>query len=305
MFTLTCIIFIATIICLISLFLQKRKTNPDKEVVGWFGKISVIGIIITIIFLFISTITIIPAGEVGVMDMFGVVYTEPLTSGFHVINPLLSVHKMTIQTQNYTMSGLEKEGKKQGDDAIYVLSSDGLQLMLDITVFYSVMPLQAPTLYRTVGEEYEEKIIRAETRTAIRDMAVTMMATDIYGTKREEYVNLITESLKNSLEKRGVILEKVLLRNVELPAKVKAAIEEKIEAEQHAQQMVYVLQKERQEAERKQIEASGISAFQKIVAEGITPSLIEWKWIECYEKLATSPNTKVVAMPKQPFIMNF
>jgi regulator of protease activity HflC (stomatin/prohibitin superfamily) len=167
------------------------------------------------------------------------------------------------------------------------------------------MPLQAPTLYRTVGEEYEEKIIRAETRTAIRDMAVTMMATDIYGTKREEYVNLITESLKNSLEKRGVILEKVLLRNVELPAKVKAAIEEKIEAEQHAQQMVYVLQKERQEAERKQIEASGISAFQKIVAEGITPSLIEWKWIECYEKLATSPNTKVVAMPKQPFIMNF
>jgi prohibitin 1 len=142
-----------------------------------------------------------------------------------------------------------------------------------------------------------EKIVRPASRTALRDVSVKYNATDIYSSKRDDFVNDITKNLEKSFEGRGIVLEKVLLRNVELPDKVKEAIDEKIAAEQRAQQMVYVLQKEKQEAERKQVEARGVSEAQKIISSTISPQYLQWKYIETLKDLMNSKNNTIVITP--------
>jgi regulator of protease activity HflC (stomatin/prohibitin superfamily) len=285
------------VILLLALFVVRKNLSDNKnaeKIIGFLKVIAVIGIVVTVIF---SSIVQIGPGQVGVPILFGNVQDNVLRSGLNFVNPLVEIEKLDVKTQAYTMSGIKDEGTVKGDDAIITLSSDGLTLKLDVTVWFRVGEADAPNILRTIGTDYLEKIVRPATRTSLRDISVQYNATDIYSTKRDDFINAITKNLESSFEGRGIILEKVLLRNVELPEKVKEAIDEKISAEQRAQQMVYVLQKERQEAERKQVEAHGVAEAQKIISNTINPQYLQWKYIEALKELMTSKNNTIVITP--------
>lgn len=289
------LIIFLVILAIIIHSVRKGSAGNEKltKTLGIARNIVFIGIILAFIS---STIVQVGPGEVGVQALFGSVQDRILHSGLNFVNPLVTVEKLDIRTQAYTMSSIHDEGQMKGDDAITTLSSDGLSLKLDLTVWYRLNEADAPQVFRTIGTDYVEKIVRPAIRTAIRDISVNYQATDIYSAKREEFVKDVTKNLEASFNGRGVILERVLLRNVELPEKVRVAIDEKIASEQKAQQMVYVLQKERQEAERKRVEAQGISDYNKIVSQSITDQVLQLKGIEATLELSKSNNSKVVVM---------
>ncbi|MGQ0740352.1 MAG: prohibitin family protein [Bacteroidota bacterium] len=211
----------------------------------------------------------INAGQVGVKTLFGKVQNDVLSSGLHFINPFIEIRRLDIKTQNYTMSGVHDEGKQTGDDAIRVLTADGLEVTIDLTVLYKLLPSEAPRLLRETGEDYTDKIVRPVTRTKIRDNSVYYEAIALYSTKRDEFQQRIFKSIEDDFKKRGLMLEQLLVRNITLPESVKATIEQKINAEQDAQKMQFVLLKEKQEAERKRVEAQGIADYQRIINTGL------------------------------------
>lgn len=257
---------------------------------------------IAIIFVLIGVITAsvvqIDAGQVGVKSLFGNVQSDVLGGGLHFINPLVEVRRLDIKTQNYTMSGIHDEGAKTGDDAIRVLTSDGLEVTIDLTVLYKLLPSEAPRLVRETGVDYTDKIVRPLTRTKIRDNAVYYEAIALYSTKRDEFQQRIFKSIEDDFRKRGLVLEQLLVRNITLPQSVKTSIEQKISAEQDAQKMQFVLQKERQEAERKRVEAQGIADYQKTISLGLTQNLIQYEQIKATLELAKSQNAKIIVMGK-------
>ncbi len=256
------------------------------------------GIIVMLIGISISCFIQIDAGQVGVKKLFGKVQPDVLESGLHFINPLYEVEKLDVKTQNYTMSGIHDEGQKQGDDAIRVLTADGLEVTIDLTVLYRLVPVDAPRLVRETGIDYEYKIVRPITRTRIRDNAVYYEAVALYSTKRDEFQNRIFNGIENDFKKRGLLLENLLVRNITLPAAVKSTIEQKIQAEQEAQKMQFVLQKEKQEADRKRIEAQGIADYQHIISESLTDRQLQYEQIKAYKEMALSQNTKIIVMGK-------
>lgn len=265
-----------------------------------------VGLALVLIGLSSSLFVQINAGNVGVKSLFGKVQPDILTSGLHIVNPLVQVHEMDIRTQNYTMSGLTDEGKNAGDDAIRVLTADGLEVTIDLTVLYRLLPNEASRLYRELGLSYETNIVRPVTRTKIRDNSVYYEAIALYSTKRDEFQAKIFKDIESDFKKRGLELEQLLVRNITLPSSVKASIEEKIRAEQDAQKMQFVLQKEKQEAERKKVEAQGIADYQRIINIGLTEKQLQYEQIKAYKDLATSPNSKMIIMgsSKTPLILN-
>lgn len=289
------IVFLVIILLVLFIINKQTKDNPQvQKTIGLVRVIIVLAIVAAIVF---ASVVQIGPGSVGVTILFGNVQENVLHSGLNFVNPLVEVEKLDVKTQAYTMSGIKDEGAVKGDDAITTLSSDGLSLKLDVTVWFRLNDGDAPNLLRTVGTDYVEKIVRPATRTALRDVSVKYPATDIYSSKREDFTGEITKNLEKSFEGRGIVLEKVLLRNVELPEKIREAIDEKIAAEQRAQQMVYVLQKEKQEAERKQVEAHGIAEAQKIISNTINPQYLQWKYIETLKDLMNSKNNTIVITP--------
>jgi regulator of protease activity HflC (stomatin/prohibitin superfamily) len=255
-----------------------------------------VGFLFIIIGVLINSFVQIEAGEVGVKKLFGKVQSEPLSSGLHVINPLFTIVRMDVKTQNYTMSGTLDEGHKSSDDAIRVLTSDGLEVVIDLTVLYRVVPSEAPDIVKETGTDYRDKIVRPISRTKIRDNAVYYEAVALYSTKRDEFQNRIFKSIDEEFKKRGLLLENLLVRSIALPAAVKSTIEQKIQAEQEAQKMQFVLQKERQEAERKRVEAQGIADYQRIITASLTDNLLQYEQIKAIKELALSTNSKVVVM---------
>lgn len=237
-------------------------------------------------------------GQVGVKTLFGKVQNDVLSGGLHFINPFLEIRRLDIKTQNYTMSGIHDEGQKSGDDAIRVLTADGLEVTIDLTVLYKLIPSEAPRLIKETGEDYTDKIVRPITRTKIRDNAVYYEAIELYSTKRDEFQQRIFKSIEEDFKKRGLVLEQLLVRNITLPESVKATIEQKINAEQDAQKMQFVLLKEKQEAERKRVEAQGIADYQRIINTGLTDQQLQYEQIKAYLELAKSPNAKVIVMGK-------
>jgi len=256
------------------------------------------GFVIFLIGFLSACIVQIGAGEVGVQILFGSVQNTTLASGLHFINPLIDVQHMDIKTQNYTMSAIHNEGQKEGDDAIRVLTSDGLEVVMDLTVLFKVVPTSAPDILRSTGIDYTDKIVRPLTRTMIRDNAVYYDAVSLYSTKRDEFQTRIYNSIEADFKKRGLLLEQLLIRNITLPQAVKTSIEQKISAEQDAQKMQFVLQKERQEAERKRVEAQGISDYQHIISESLTDRQLQYESIKAQLEVARSPNAKVIIMGK-------
>lgn len=255
------------------------------------------GLLILIGFLFASVVEI-DAGDVGVKKLYGKVQPDVLYSGLHIINPLVNVVPVEIRTQNYTMSGVHSEGDKSGDDAIRVLSADGLEVTIDLTVLYRVIPESAPFLFKQTGLDYKDKIVRPISRTKIRDNAVYYDAVSLYSTKRDEFQARIYKAIEEDFTKRGLLLENLLIRNIALPTSVKNAIESKINAEQEAQKMQFVLQKEKQEADRKRVEAQGISDYQHIISENLTDKQLQYEQIKAMKELALSSNAKVIVMGK-------
>jgi regulator of protease activity HflC (stomatin/prohibitin superfamily) len=236
---------------------------------------------------------------VGVKSLFGKVQPDILPSGLNFVNPVMDVRSLDIRTQNYTMSGQHDEGAKTGDDAIRVLTADGLEVTIDLSVLYRVIPEEAPRLIREIGVNYEDKIVRPITRTRIRDNAVYYDAVSLYSTKRDEFQDRIFKSIDQDFKKRGLFLENLLVRNITLPGSVKAVIEQKINAEQDAQKMQFVLLKEKQEAERKRVEAQGIADYQRIVSESLSERQLQYEQIKAMRELAGSANSKIIVMPSK------
>ncbi|MCZ8228153.1 prohibitin family protein [Flavobacterium sp.] len=289
------VFIILGIILLVVSFTLNNNANPLSK---FSNLLKIIGVLLLLIGVFSSMFKQIDAGKVGVKSLYGSVQPDVLESGLHVVNPLLDITVFDVQTQNYTMSAVHNEGAQEGDDAIRVLSNDGLEVVIDLTVLYRVIPNEAPKILKGIGESYTDKIVRPVTRTRIRDNAVYYDAVALYSTKRNEFQQRIFKSIEADFKSRGLVLEQLLIRNINLPESVKKTIESKINAEQDAQKMTFVLQKEKQEAERKRVEAQGIADYQRIISLGLTEKQLQYEQIKAQKEIATSPNTKIIFMGK-------
>ena len=238
--------------------------------------------LLIIIFLFNAVIKV-PTGSVTVLTLFGRVTGEVLPEGIHVINPLKSTNDLSIRTQEIKESAS-------------VPSAEGLVMNLDTSLIYHLNPEKAAEIFRSVGPRYMDVLVEPNLRAAIREATASHSANALYTGEREMVAKQVYDQLIARLGGRGITVESVLLRDIQLPLTLKASIETKQQAEQEALAMNFRLQKEKQEAERKRIEAAGIRDFQQIVAQGISTQLLEWKGIEATEALAKSPNAKVVVI---------
>ena len=286
------IIGVLILIASFAFFAQDYRFTKMKKAGKWVGLLFIVLGIITSCFVQIN------AGNIGVKSLFGNINNDILGSGLHFVNPMYNIVELDVKTQNYTMSGVHDEGAKEGDDAIRVLTSDGLEVTIDLTVLYRVVSADAPKLLRETGNDYRDKIVRPITRTKIRDNAVYYQAVDLFGVKRDEFQQRIYKTIEEDFKKRGLMLEQLLVRNITLPNSVKASIESKINAEQDAKKMEFVLLKEKQEAERKRVEAQGIADYQRIINTGLTDQQLQYEQIKAMKELALSTNSKVIVMGK-------
>lgn len=225
--------------------------------------------------------TVVPAGNVGVVDFFGTVSDNTLKAGINLVNPLARVVKFSVKTQEIK-------------EVMDVPSKEGMTVSLEISALFHLNPDKAAEVYKSVGENYVEIILEPQFRSVARGVTAGYEAKALYTSEREMLAQLLLKDLEKLVEPRGVTVESTPLRRIGLPPGLTASIEAKLQAEQQSQQMQFVLTKEKQEAERKRIEAQGISDFQNIVARGISDQLLRWKGIEATEKIAQSPNSKVI-----------
>ena len=284
------------ILGLVALIVGFQLSRADNPIQKFSNPLRIAGVLLLLLGASVSMFKVIDAGQVGVKTLFGKVENDVLYSGLNVVNPLVEVTNFDTKTQNYTMSGIHDEGTKAGDDAIRVLSSDGLEVTIDLSVLFKVRATEAPRILKEIGNDYLDKIVRPISRTAIRDNAVYYEAVALYSTKRQEFQDKIFKTINESFAKRGLVLEQLLVRNITLPESVKKSIESKINAEQDAQKMTFVLQKERQEAERKRVEAQGIADYQRILSTGLSDKQLQYEAIKAQKEIALSPNTKIIIM---------
>lgn len=274
-------LFIFFVILLIASVVIYRKSrslvgNPVKT-------FSPIAIGVFALLALLQCFTVIPAGNVGVVDFFGTVSDNTLKAGINPVNPLAKVVKFSIKTQ---------ELKEDMD----VPSKEGLTVGLEISALFHLNPEMTASIYKTVGENYAQIILIPQFRSVCRGVTASYDAKALYTSEREALAQQIRKELATIVEKRGITIENTPLRKVGLPAGLSQSIEAKLQAEQESQRMQFVLTKEEQEAQRKRIEAKGIADFQDIVARGISEPLLRWKGIEATEKLASSPNAKIVVI---------
>lgn len=255
---------------------KRRKSTTEAT-------FSLVGFLIATIIALLQFFTMIPAGHVGVIDFFGKVSDNTLYPGVNFVNPLANVIKFDARTQE-----LKEE--------MTVPSKEGLSVQLEISLLFSLSFENANKIYKTVGEDYTAKVVVPQFRSVVRGVTSKYEARALYTAEREKLARQIEQELTTLIGPRGVTIEAAALRKITLPAGLTASIEEKLKAEQESQRMQFVLEKERLEAERKKIEAQGISDFQKIVSQGISEQLLKWKGIEATEKLANSPNSKIVVI---------
>jgi regulator of protease activity HflC (stomatin/prohibitin superfamily) len=296
------LIILGLLTVIVSFFIARG----DSPLTRYSLIIRIAGVFIVVLGAALSMFKVIDAGQVGVKTLYGKVDNQVLYSGLNVINPLIEVTTFDAKTQNYTMSGIHDEGSKSGDDAIRILTSDGLEVTIDLSVLFSIQPKDAPNILKEIGDDYVDKIVRPVARTAIRDNAVSYEAVALYSTRRQEFQDKIFNTINHSFAKRGLKLEQLLIRNVTLPESVRKTIESKINAEQDAQKMQFVLQKERQEAERKRVEAQGIADYQRILSTGLSDKQLQYESIKAQKEIALSPNAKIIIMggAKNPLILN-
>jgi len=259
-----------------------RKVKENNLSFRSLATISLLGLVVFAVLAISQFFTQVPAGHVGVVDFFGIVSEKTLPPGISLVNPMARVHKFSTQTREHK-------------ESMQVLSREGLTIGLEISVLYRLNPDSAARVYQTIsGGDYETIVLIPQFRSHSRSVTASFQASALYSTERERLGPAIQEELARTVAVRGVIVESTPLRNVALPTQLTEAIEQKQRADQEAQRMEFILLKERQEADRKRIEAKGIADFQTIVAQGISEQLLRWKGIEATEKLSNSPNTKVI-----------
>jgi regulator of protease activity HflC (stomatin/prohibitin superfamily) len=234
-----------------------------------------------VIILLYASIAYVPPGSAGVLTSFGRVTGEILPEGTHFVSPFKINHVLTVRTQTQ-------------EEHTSTPSKEGLNLEMDTSLIYHLNWSKSAEVFRSLGTQYASTIIDPNLRSIIRDTTAGHAANDLYSKERKEVEDEIMQGLRAALEPRGIVIENVLLRDIQLPHTLRASIETKQQAEQESLAMGFRLQKERQEAERKRIEAQGIHDFQVIVAQGISPQLLQWKGIEATETLAKSPNSKII-----------
>jgi regulator of protease activity HflC (stomatin/prohibitin superfamily) len=186
--------------------------SPSRGAEKAAGPLRFGGIVAIAVGILTACVKQVDAGEVGVQKLFGKVDNNVLESGLSFVNPLVTITDINVRTQNYTMSGIHNEGKKEGDDAIRVLTSDGLEVTLDLTVLYHINRPDAPRIVQEIGGDYENVIVRPITRTKIRDNAVAYSAVDLYSIKREEFQTRIFKDIDAIFKGRGLVLEQLLIR---------------------------------------------------------------------------------------------
>jgi prohibitin 1 len=248
-----------------------------------FNYVRLLGLGLVVLFVLYLSATVVPAGHVGVKDFFGSVSDHALGPGISLVMPGTRVLKFSTQTREIK-------------EAAAVPTSEGLIVNLEVSLLFRLRPDVAPQVYKTVGRGFELVIIEPQLRSAIRDVTAEYEAKFLYSAEREKVAQNIFKHMKAALGPRGVEAEQVLLRNVQLPPLLTTAIQEKLQAEQQAQRMRFVLDRERQEADRKRVEAQGVADFQTIVAKGISPELLKWKAIEVAHELSKSPNAKIIVL---------
>ena len=253
----------------------------------------VLAVLVVTVTVAVSTAKVVPPGNVGVLVLLGKVYGT-IPEGVHLVNPLANMVLMSVRT-------------KEVFEHAEAPSKEGLNVALEVSCLYHLKASEAAQVYRQVGPNYEEVVVKPQFRSAIRGVTVSHEAKDLYTSSRETIASEIFQDLEANLGKRGIVVETILLRKVDLPKLVVEAINAKLAADQQAQQMRFVLEKERQEAERKRIEAQGIQDFQRIISQGLTEQLLRWKGIETTRALADPPNSKTVIIGGRdglPLILN-
>lgn len=240
-------------------------------------------LLILLVILALSSTSCIRTGHVGVVTLFGRVTGRTLSEGIHLVNPAASVTELNIKTQEIKEHAV-------------VPSKEGLIMGIDTSILYHLDPTQAASVLQRVGPNYAEVLLQPTFRSAMRAITAANTASALYSDARENIARQILDDVVRQVAPRGVIVENVLLRDLQLPETLKHAIEAKQQAQQEAQRMEFVLQREKQEAERKRVEAAGIKDFQDIVSQGISEKLLDWKGIEATLELAKSQNSKVIVV---------
>jgi regulator of protease activity HflC (stomatin/prohibitin superfamily) len=258
-----------------------RGREPRAELATYVRRVALLAAGAAAFFMLMSAVTVVDAGHVGIVDVFGNVSNRTLKAGIQLVNPMARVVQMSIQT-------LELK------ETMDVPSKEGMTMNIEVSVLYHLDPEKAADVYRSVGQDFVGVILEPQFRSVTRGVTASYEAKALYTSEREAVAQLITEDLKKLVEPRGIVIESTPMRRLTLPTKITAAIEDKLSADQESQRMTFVLTKEKQEAERKRIEAQGIADFQKIVTEGISDKLLQWKGIEATQDLAKSQNAKIV-----------
>lgn len=271
-------LFVLSVIAAVLMVLGWRVTRgANRQAATGFGA----GALLLALFALTRCLTVVPAGHVGVVDLFGSVSPQTLKSGLNVVNPLARVARMSVKTQEIK-------------EIMEVPSREGLSVQLEASALYHLDPEKAAEVYKTLGPDYVGILLQPQFRSVTRGVTAQFDARALYTSEREHLAQAMAAELRKLVEPRGVAVESTPLRKLTLPKRLAAAIEEKLGAEQESQRMQFVLERERQEAERRRIEAQGIADFQRTVSQGIDERLLRWKGIEATEKLAASQNTKIV-----------
>jgi regulator of protease activity HflC (stomatin/prohibitin superfamily) len=241
----------------------------------------------------LSSCAVVRQGEVGVKRKFGRLNPQVIEGGLISYNPLTTtVLKVPVRTVNQEVR-------------LNLPSKEGLTIESEISILYSIEKNKVPFILQDVGLNYPSVLIMNVFRSAAADVSAQYMAKDMHSGMRAQIENQILEKMDESLKQRGFIIERVLMKSIRLPEELSKAIERKLAAEQEAQQMEYVLERERKEAERRKIEAEGTREAQKILAQGLVREIIELRSIEAFRELAKSPNAKIIITDgKTPYLIN-
>jgi len=235
--------------------------------------------------LMIGTLTscvTIREGEVGVKSKLGTFSEKPIYNGVKMYNPLTTrVFRISTQTENLEVG-------------LNIPSKEGLTIGSEVSILYNISGKNAPELLRNIGLDYESNVILPVFRSAVSDVSSRFFAKDMHTGERATIEAAIREQMMDLMDGKGIEVEAVLLKSIQLPRSLANAIEAKLEAEQQAQQMEFVLQQAEREAEQKRVEAAGIRDAQLIIAEGLDNKILQFKSIEAFQELAKSPNAKII-----------
>jgi prohibitin 1 len=254
---------------------------------------NILNFFLTLFFVESCAFAVIQEGTVGVTRTFGKQSNEILNPGLHIYDIVTTeVLRAPINTTNIEVK-------------LSLPSQEGLNILAEISILYHVTKDQAPKLLAEVGVEYEQTIIVSIFRSAAADVTSNFLAKDMHSGKRYEIESKVQERMNELLQKRGVIIEAVLMKSITLPTGLATSIEQKLQAEQDAERMNYIIRQEKMEAERRRIEAEGNRDAQRILSDGLNPQIIQLRGIEAFKELSKSPNAKIIITDgKTPYLIS-